>query len=210
MVDEMEAAQNAPEIQQKQVQLREVNKAIASLERVSAAVPEELRNLRIKLTAELAEIGGPNGADTLVRQGVSEIAGKLGISHGRGKARRMAGVDNGRTRRTGMGVELPPTGKKPYSIKLNSDWIRVSSWKDVLVVTANWLISRGHRLPEDGIVGNSKFLISPNMSDFRSPKPLDDGRYINTHYSSPDLVRSAYQLLMSVGLGKETLEIQYS
>ena len=64
MVDEMEAAQNAPEIQQKQVQLREVNKAIASLERVSAAVPEELRNLRIKLTAELAEIGGPNGADT--------------------------------------------------------------------------------------------------------------------------------------------------
>lgn len=209
LVQDLLEAQAASDDEGKQTQLRHINKAISSLETVGAPIPDELRQLRIRLTTELNGKNTPNAIAERLWIGLNEIVSSLAPST---KNRRRTHV---RTTPIGDPLtleegDLPPLGSRPISMLIGEEHIPLRTWRDVPVETANWMLANGYTLPADGIVGQNRYLLSADASQFRSPKPLSNGLYINTHYATPELVRSAYQLLASAGLSKETLQIEYS
>lgn len=188
--DILEAARNSGAVTLTR-QLKGVERNIAGLERDRTPVPKELRDLRINLITEINAPDNPATAAERLREGLSELVRSLS-SYGNGGAGKRA---------------------KPISMRIGEEVISLRQWTDVLVNTANWMITNDHELPADGCLGR-KLLIADDPSGFprryAAPKRLSNGRYIDTHGSGQELVRCSRALLEYAGLPRETLQIESS
>lgn len=118
---------------------------------------------------------------------------------------------------TSLGEDLGAQSSEPDSrgIMIQGDFIKCRFAKDILIKTAEWLISKGYLKEDDipiDIGGHVRYLINsiPKHKDerrFRDPKKLKNGMYIETHYSFKSCVDYAKRLLEYFGIPRRELSV---
>jgi hypothetical protein len=101
-------------------------------------------------------------------------------------------------------------------MKLKGDVFELRNSYEILVNTANWLIKNGKLKPSDcpvGIGRGKRNLINKEPKhkyggDFRSPKKLSNGLWIETHYSTAGCINYAKRLLEKFGVSSDILTIE--
>lgn len=108
----------------------------------------------------------------------------------------------------------PLKSEEKQKIKIGNDAYNFEFSKEILILTANWLIKEGKLTKEDCpvISGKKRFLIHTepkhnNGKNFIYPKKLSNGLYIETNYSASDCKKRAYKLLERFGYPETMLEI---
>jgi hypothetical protein len=107
-------------------------------------------------------------------------------------------------------------GESPRKMKLKGEIFELRNAFEILVNTANWLIKNDKLKPSNCpiVFGRSKRnLINKepkhkNGNNFRAPKQLSNGLWIETHYGTPDCIRYAKRLLEKFGVSPDTLTIE--
>jgi hypothetical protein len=107
-------------------------------------------------------------------------------------------------------------GESPRKMKLKGEVFELRNSFEILVNTANWLIKNGKLRPSDcpvGIGRGKRNLINKEPkhkygSDFRAPKKLSNGLWIETHYSTAGCINYAKRLLEKFGVSSDTLMIE--
>jgi hypothetical protein len=86
---------------------------------------------------------------------------------------------------------------------------------EILVNTANWLVTRGTLKASDCPVGMGpkRNLVNTQPKHkygdaFRQAKKLSNGLWIETHYSAADCIHNARRLLQRFGCSADTLVIE--
>lgn len=118
-------------------------------------------------------------------------------------------------------IELPITeptewkGARPRIMKVGTDTYEIRKSYDILVNTAEWLIRKGRLRKENCPIasGHKRYLvhIQPKHrygDDFRAPKILSNGLYIETHYSTASCITNARKLLERCEYRGNMLEVQ--
>jgi hypothetical protein len=100
-------------------------------------------------------------------------------------------------------------------MKIGKDVFEIRNSYEILITTANWLIKQGKLKPTDCPVGigYKRNLINkePNHKygeDFRAPKKLSNGLWIEVHYSTASCINNARRLLEKFGYSGSVLEVQ--
>ncbi len=95
------------------------------------------------------------------------------------------------------GAGLPPLYAKLVGVAIKGETLHVRTWRDVLVQTANWLISKGYadKLPYEVIIGTKRILLSKSEGGLTAPKQLTNGAYIDSYSNCTDCVKRARWLL---------------
>ncbi len=107
-------------------------------------------------------------------------------------------------------------GESPRKMKLKGEVFELRNSFEILVNTANWLIKNGKLRPSDcpvGIVRGKRYLINKEPKhkyggDFRAPKRLSNGLWIETHYSTAGCINYAKRLLEKFGFSPDILMIE--
>jgi len=107
-------------------------------------------------------------------------------------------------------------GESPRKMKLRGEVFELRNSFEILVNTANWLIKNGRLRPSDcpvGIGRGKRNLINKEPkhkygSDFRAPKKLSNGLWIEAHYSTAGCINYAKRLLEKFGVPSDTLMIE--
>ena len=107
-------------------------------------------------------------------------------------------------------------GENPRKMKLGSDVFEFRNSYEILVNTANWLINNGRLKPSDcpvGIGRGRRNLINKEPKhkygdDFRAPKGLLKGLWIETHYSTAGCINYAKRLLEKFKFSPDILVIE--
>jgi hypothetical protein len=103
--------------------------------------------------------------------------------------------------------------ESPRKMKLKGEVFELHNSFEILVNTANWLIKNGRLKPSDcpvGIGRGKRNLINKEPkhkygSDFRAPKKLSNGWWIETHYSTAGCINYAKRLLEKFGVPSDIL-----
>jgi hypothetical protein len=103
----------------------------------------------------------------------------------------------------------PPKGSKPLAVTLREQKIEVRHWKQVLWVTANWLISQGYEINHERAPGSSRTFMGPTANSVRVPYRLDNRLYLETDYSAVNSCHHARWLLEQAGLSADELVVEY-
>jgi hypothetical protein len=110
--------------------------------------------------------------------------------------------------------EITPRPEGPRMMKIERDTFTVRNSYDVLVNAAEWLVKKGklHRENCPVVSGHKRYLvnIAPKHrygDDFRAPKKLSNGLFIETHYSTSHCIANARKLLEHCGLSGTLLEV---
>jgi len=106
---------------------------------------------------------------------------------------------------------------KPLSITINGETFRIRNQNEILVYTAEWLIRQGkltNSTPPIG-EGNKRWLINSEPvhrdgSNFRAPKKLSNGLYIETHSPLPQTMKEAKYLLKYFGYKENLISIEWN
>ncbi|MGQ9520979.1 MAG: hypothetical protein ACUVTP_12995 [Candidatus Fervidibacter sp.] len=80
----------------------------------------------------------------------------------------------------------------------------VSKWKDLLVEVASWALPKlqqAGKLPMP--IGQKRMPISSTKNDFRSPKDIGQGWYVETWHSAERCVRLACRILKEAGVSPD-------
>jgi len=101
-------------------------------------------------------------------------------------------------------------------MKLKSDVFELRYSFEILVNTANWLIKNGKIRPSDcpiGIGRSKRYLINKEPKhkygdDFRAPKKLSNGLWIETNYSTASCINYSKRLLEKYGVSSNILIIE--
>ncbi len=104
----------------------------------------------------------------------------------------------------------------PRKMKLKGEVFELRNSFEVLVNTANWLIKNGKLKPSDcpvGIGRGKRNLINKEPkhkygTNFRAPKKLSNGLWIETHYSTAGCINYAKRLLEKFGVSSDILAIE--
>jgi len=104
----------------------------------------------------------------------------------------------------------------PRKMKLKGEVFELRNSFEILVNTANWLIKNGKLKPSDcpvGIGRGKRNLINKEPKhkygdDFRAPKKLSNGLWIETHYSTAGCINYAKRLLEKFGFSSDILTIE--
>lgn len=103
----------------------------------------------------------------------------------------------------------------PRKMKIGSDTYEIRNSYDILVNTAEWLIKKAKLRKENCpiVSGHKRNLvhIQPKHrygDNFRAPKRLSNGLYIETHYSTTSCITNARKLLERCGYSKNILELK--
>ena len=104
----------------------------------------------------------------------------------------------------------------PRKMKLKGEIFELRKSFEILVNTANWLIKNGKLKPSDcpvGIGRGKRNLINKEPKhkygdDFRAPKKLSNGLWIETHYSTEACINNAKRLLEKFGFSSDILTIE--
>lgn len=106
-------------------------------------------------------------------------------------------------------------GESPQKMKLSGETFDLRNSFEVLVNTANWIIKKGKLKPSDCPVGvgHKRNLVHTQPkhkygNDFRAPKKLSNGLWIETHYSTAMCINYARRLLEKFGFSPDTLVIE--
>jgi hypothetical protein len=114
------------------------------------------------------------------------------------------------------------TGPEPFEervrhgkMKIGKDVFEIRNSYEILITTANWLIKQGKLKPTDCPVGigYKRNLINKEPKhkygeDFRAPKKLSNGLWIEVHYSTASCINNARRLLEKFGYSGSVLEVQ--
>jgi hypothetical protein len=102
----------------------------------------------------------------------------------------------------------------PRTMRIERDTFTVRNSYDVLVNTAEWLIRKGRLRRENCPVvsGHKRYLVNiapkhRHGDDFRAPKKLSNGLFIETHYNTSHCIANARKLLEHCGLNGTLLEV---
>lgn len=100
-------------------------------------------------------------------------------------------------------------------MKIGKDAFEIRNSYEILITTANWLIKQGKlKLTDCPVgIGYKRNLINKEPKhkyggDFRAPKKLSNGLWIDTHYSTAGCINTARRLLEKFGYSGNTLEVQ--
>ncbi len=100
-------------------------------------------------------------------------------------------------------------------MKIGKDVFEIRLSYEILITTANWLIKQGKlKLTDCPVgIGYKRNLINKEPKhkyggDFRAPKKLSNGLWIDTHYSTAGCINTARRLLEKFGYSGNTLEVQ--
>ncbi len=109
------------------------------------------------------------------------------------------------------GLGVPPLYAKLVGVAIKGETLHVRTWRDVLVQTANWLISKGYadRLPYEVIIGTKRILVSKSEGGLTAPKQLTNGAYIDSYANCTDMVNRTRWLLRQVGLAEDNLQVEW-
>jgi len=107
-------------------------------------------------------------------------------------------------------------GESPRKMKLKGEVFELRNSFEILVNTANWLIKNGKLRPSDcpvGIGRGKRYLINKEPKhkygdNFRTPKKLSNGLWIETHYSTASCINYAKRLLEKFGFSPNILIIE--
>jgi len=109
----------------------------------------------------------------------------------------------------------PPIGVAPKKMKIGSDTFEIRNSYEILINTAEWLMKKGRLKKTDCPVpiGRKRYLISTKPQhrygdDFRAPKRLSNGLYIEVHYSSAGCINNARRFLERFGCRGDMLEVE--
>lgn len=108
------------------------------------------------------------------------------------------------------------SGEGPKRMKLKGEVFEIHNSYDILVNTANWLIKIGKLRTSDCpiVIGYGKRnLINKEPkhkygNNFRAPKRLSNGLWIETHYSTSSAINYAKRLIEKFGLSPDILVIE--
>jgi hypothetical protein len=116
---------------------------------------------------------------------------------------------------TGPKSEVSRGGEKPRKMKLAGEVFDLRNSWEILTNTANWLIKKGKLKPSDCPVGlgHKRNLVNTQPKhkygdDFRAPKKLPNGLWIETHYSTAGCINCAKRLLERFGFSPDSLAIE--
>jgi len=116
---------------------------------------------------------------------------------------------------TELDVEGSRGGGKPRKMKLAGEVFELRNSWEILSNTANWLIRRGKLKPSDCPVGigHKRNLVNTQPKhkygdDFRAPKKLPNGLWLETHYSTAGCINCAKRLLERFGFSPDSLGIE--
>ena len=99
-------------------------------------------------------------------------------------------------------------------MKINSQNFPLNNSYEILINTANWLIKSGKLKSTDCPIplGTKRYLVNlkpkHRHGDFRAPKKLSNGLYIETHYSTSSCIDHARRLLEIFGYRPDILNIE--
>lgn len=100
-------------------------------------------------------------------------------------------------------------------MKIGKDVFEIRNSYEILITTANWLIKQGKlKLTDCPVgIGYKRNLINKEPKhkyggDFRAPKKLSNGLWIDVHYSTAGCINTARRLLEKFGYSSNTLEVQ--
>lgn len=102
----------------------------------------------------------------------------------------------------------------PRTMKIEHDAFPVRNSYDILVNAAEWLVKKG-KLRKDNcpvVSGHKRYLVNivPKHrygDDFRAPKKLSNGLFVETHYSTAHCIANARKLLEHCGFNVTLLEV---
>ncbi len=104
---------------------------------------------------------------------------------------------------------------KPRKMIIGSDTYKIRYSCDILVNTAEWLIKKAKLRKENCpiVSGHRRNLVNIQPKhryedNFRAPKRLSNGLYIETHYSTTSCINNARKLLERCGYSKNILELK--
>jgi hypothetical protein len=108
----------------------------------------------------------------------------------------------------------PSPPESPRTMKIERESFSVRNSYDMLVLTAEWLIKKG-KLRKDNcpvVAGHKRYLVNTEPKhryggEFRAPKKLSNGLFIETHYSTSQCIINARKLLAHCGLNGSLLEV---
>jgi len=113
-------------------------------------------------------------------------------------------------------IEIGPSTEpsRPREMKIGTNTYEIRNSYDMLVNTAEWLIGKG-KLKRDNcpiIAGHRRNLVNTQPKhrygdDFRSPKRLSNGLYIETSYSTTGCISNARRLLERYGYQGDMLKL---
>ena len=113
------------------------------------------------------------------------------------------------------GPEIWEGGERPRKMKIGKDVFEIRSSYEILINTANWLIKQGKLKPNDCPIGigYKRNLINKEPKhkygeNFRAPKKLSDGLWIEVHYSIASCINNARRLLEKFDFSGSVLEVQ--
>jgi hypothetical protein len=105
--------------------------------------------------------------------------------------------------------------ESPRKMKLKGEVFEIQNSYEILVNTANWLIKNGKLKLSDCPVGigPKRYLVNKEPKhkygdDFRAPKKLSNGLWIETHYSTASCINYAKRLLEKFGISSDILTIE--
>ena len=114
-------------------------------------------------------------------------------------------------------IEEPPKWEGPPSrkMKVGTDTYEIKYSYDILVTTAEWLVKKGKLTKESCpiVSGPRRNLVNIQpkhryRDDFRAPKRLSNGLFIETHYSTASCITNARKLLERYKYRGDMLEVK--
>lgn len=115
----------------------------------------------------------------------------------------------------GSDVEGPRGTGRPRKMKLAGEVFELRNSWEILSNTASWLIRKGKLKPSDCPVGmgHRRNLINTQPKhkygdDFRAPKKLPNGLWLESHYSTAGCINCAKRLLERFGFSPDSLAIE--
>lgn len=106
-------------------------------------------------------------------------------------------------------------GTRPRKIRIGQDIFEIRNSYEILIHTAEWLIRKGKLKKSDCpiSIGRKRHLINTTPKhrygdNFRAPKMLSNGTYIEVHYSTAGCISNARKLLEKFGYSKNMLRVE--
>jgi len=112
-------------------------------------------------------------------------------------------------------VSPPELPIGPRKMRIGTDAFEIRNSYEILINAAEWLIRKGKLKRSDCPVpsGHKRHLINLEPKhrygdDFRAPKRLSSGLWLETHYNTAACIRYARRLLDKFGYRGDMLEVQ--
>ena len=109
-------------------------------------------------------------------------------------------------------IEIPSRSRR---LRIGNEIFEIRTSREILIKTAEWLIRKGKLKASDCPIsaGYKRYLINTEPKhrygeNFRSPKRLSNGLYIETHYSTASCINLARKLLEKFGYNKDLLKVE--